>query len=226
MAGRALLIMASGEARERTQRGLAERCVAVELSDDLEAALSSPPIDVDVTVFDLDVSETGTEETFDRVRDVIGAGLIALGDRRGRADAVSVLRAGADDFIAPPPHPAEVVARVRALLRRLREYCGWPQSVIDLGDVRVDCERHEVTVRGESVELTPKEFDLMRELARSAGELVPREELLQSVWGYDESIRSRTLDVHIGRLRKKIEPDPSRPRLIVTVPRVGYRIAA
>ncbi|MBD3292933.1 MAG: hypothetical protein GF393_08425 [Armatimonadia bacterium] len=152
-------------------------------------------------------------------------GLIALGDRR-EVDPADVLRAGADDFLAQPASPLELVARVRALLRRLREYCAASVATIDLGDVTVRCDRHEVLVRGERVELTPKEFDLLTALARGAGELVEREELLERVWGYDEAVCSRTLDVHVGRLRKKIERDPSTPRLIVTVPRVGYRMAA
>ncbi|MFW5868716.1 MAG: winged helix-turn-helix domain-containing protein, partial [Armatimonadota bacterium] len=149
-----------------------------------------------------------------------------LGDGRVDVDAADVLRAGADDFMSHPVSASELVARVRALLRRLREYCEISPGLIDIGEVTMRCDRHEVMVRGEPVALTPKEFDLLRELARGAGNLVEREALLERIWGYDESISTRTLDVHVGRLRKKIERDPSSPRLILTVPRLGYRIAA
>ncbi len=226
MTGRALLIMASGGLRTRTADGLRDRRVTVDVADDIDALLHAPdPPRPDVMVVDLDLGEADPLGACGVLRGH-RAVLLALGEPSGRICAVEALRAGADDFVPHPPRPAELVARVRSLLRRLKEYCAAARSLTDLGEVIVDRERHVVTVRGESVALTPKEFELLSELARSPGDLVPREELLLNIWGFDESISSRTLDVHIGRLRKKVERDPSRPELIVTVPRVGYRIAA
>ncbi len=225
MFGRALLLMSSDEIRDRTAAGLRERRVDVTIAHTLDG-LPDGPDRPDVTVVELGLAGMECTEICRALCEDGAGGLIALGDRSGRIDAADALRAGADDFLAYPASAMELIARVCALLRRLREYCMASAAMIDLGEVIVRCDRHEVLVRGERVALTPKEFDLLRELARGAGQLVEREDLLERVWGYDEAISSRTLDVHVGRLRKKIERDPSSPRLIVTVPRVGYRIAA
>jgi len=224
MLGRALLLMPSDETREHIITGLRERRIDVGLADSVEDAAGQPE-PADVAVVDLALGCTDSTVLCAGLRQSGLPGLIALGDTH-EVDAADVLRAGADDFMAQPASATELIARVRALLRRLREYCAASSATIDLGEVTVRCDRREVLVRGERVELTPKEFDLLRELARGAGDLVEREDLLDRVWGYDEAVCSRTLDVHVGRLRKKVERDPSSPRLIVTVPRVGYRMAA
>lgn len=219
-----LLIMRPSQLRDRTALGLTERRVAVETTDRL--ACSNAKAKADVAVIELALAELDAPDVCAALRATGLAGLIALGGSEGPSRAVELLQAGADDYLSRPLSPFELIARVRALLRRLNEYHICSAGVIDLGDVVVDCDRHEVRVRGQRVALTPREFDLLRELALNAGSLIPREELLRSVWGYDEQIVSRTLDVHIGRLRKKVESDPSAPDLIQTVPRVGYRLAA
>lgn len=224
MIGRALLLMSCDGTREHTAAGLLERRIDVELARRIEDVTDRTDYP-DVAVVELALGGGAGYDLCTDLREAGLPGLIALGDRR-KVDAADILRAGADDFMTQPASPLELIARVRALLRRLREYCAQPPSVIDLGEVTVRCDRHEVLVRGERVELTPKEFELLTALARGAGELVEREVLLDRVWGYHEAVCSRTLDVHVGRLRKKIERDPSSPRLIVTVPRVGYRMAA
>ncbi|MGI5817518.1 MAG: winged helix-turn-helix domain-containing protein [Armatimonadota bacterium] len=225
MQGKTLLLMLSDEARDRTIEGLRERRIDVRIAECVEDVLAGTDWP-DVAVIDLAAAARDGRDLCAALREAGLPGLIALGDPARRMDAADLLRAGADDFMPHPAGPAELVARVRALLRRLREYSLAPAGIIDLGEVTVLCDRHEVLVRGDSVELTPKEFDLLRELARGGGRLVARDALLQRVWGYDDSVSSRTLDVHVGRLRRKIERDPSNPRLIVTVPRVGYRMAA
>lgn len=225
MSGLVSLLMSSDETRESTAVGLRERRIDVTITDSI-AGLLDLPATPDVAVVESTFCHEGQERLWADLRDGGLAGLIVLGAPGGGPDAADVLRAGADDFMSYPVSPAELIARVRALLRRLREYCVASSVVMDFGDVIMHCDRHEVMVRGEQVSLTPKEFELLRELARGAGELVQREELLERVWGFDESVSSRTLDVHVGRLRKKIERDPSSPRLIVTVPRAGYRVAA
>ncbi|MFW5866434.1 MAG: winged helix-turn-helix domain-containing protein [Armatimonadota bacterium] len=224
MLGRTLLLMSPDETRDLTAAGLRERRIDVTIAEHTNdlSDVEQP----DVAVVELDLVEDSSAGVCADMRAAGFGGLIALGDREGLIDPADTLRAGADDFMTHPPSAAELIARIRALLRRLREYCVVSTAVLDLGEIKVRCDRHEVTVRGERVALTPKEFELLLELARGGGELVEREELLERIWGYDESISSRTLDVHVGRLRKKIERDPSSPRLILTVPRVGYRVAA
>jgi len=151
--------------------------------------------------------------------------LTAKGDQR---DIVDGLEAGADDYVVKPFSTRELVARVRAALRRTTEYAAAAAhgERLDFGILQLDAARHEVLVRGEEVRLTPKEFDLLHLLARNEGQMLRREELLARIWGYDSSIDSRTLDVHIGRLRAKIEQDPKNPRIIVTAPSVGYKFVA
>lgn len=225
MSARAVLLMAPDESRETTAAGLRERRIDVETTESLDdvTGAATPP---DVAVVEVELTGLDGGELCSTLRASGLPGLIALSDPQGTCDAAELLHAGADDVVMRPVSAHELIARVRSLLRRLREYRANPAAVLDLGDVTVDCERHEVTVRGRKVDLTPKEFELLRELARGAGELVGRDELLERVWGCREPVTSRTLDVHVGRLRKKIEADPLHPRLIVTVPRVGYRIAA
>lgn len=226
MFGQAWLIMRPGYVRDRVVEQLQSRRVGTEVFDSIEQVVQSADLPrPDVAVADLERGGDDVALTCARLRHLTRSAIIGLAPPH-RISAVEALRAGVDDFMAAPPAPAELVARIRALIRRLKEYGLPPDSVIDLGTVVVDCERHAVTVRGASVVLTPKEFALLSELARHGGELVRREKLLRTVWGFDESISSRTLDVHIGRLRKKLEKDPSRPELILTVPRVGYRLAA
>ncbi|MFP4248694.1 MAG: winged helix-turn-helix domain-containing protein [Armatimonadota bacterium] len=225
MLGSTLLIMSPNEIRDTVAAGLRDRRIDVRLAEGV-AGLGDGSDRADVAVVELGLAGSDGAQVCAELRNDGPAGLIVLGDGRVDVDAADVLRAGADDFMSHPVSASELVARVRALLRRLREYCEISPGLIDIGEVTMRCDRHEVMVRGEPVALTPKEFDLLRELARGAGNLVEREALLERIWGYDESISTRTLDVHVGRLRKKIERDPSSPRLILTVPRLGYRIAA
>lgn len=141
-------------------------------------------------------------------------------------DVVAILTGGADDCFSDELSAVELVARVRAHLRRDQEYatCADP-APYDFGDLRVDPMRHEVWVRGQVVPLTPREFDLLECLARAAGRALRRDELLERVWGYNSAMSTRTLDVHVGRVRQKIEQDPREPRMIVTIPGVGYKLA-
>jgi DNA-binding response OmpR family regulator len=216
--------MSHDEIRDRAAAGLRERRIDVEIAETVDDAPSGPERP-DVVVVELGLSAADGTQLCARLREEGMPGLIAIGDQC-RVAAADVLRAGADDFMAQPAAAIELIARVRALLRRLKEYCAASAAIVDHGEVTLRCDRHEALVRGEKISLTPKEFDLLLELARSGGDLVEREELLERVWGYGDEVSSRTLDVHVGRLRKKIERDPSSPRLILTVPRVGYRMAA
>ncbi len=117
----------------------------------------------------------------------------------------------------------ELMARVEAVLRRARPGGGFQRPVHTIGDVTVDFDRHAATRGGETLDLSPREFRLLGYLVEHHGEVVSREELLDAVWGYDTIPFTRTVDTHVAKLRKKIEVDPSDPRHIITVHRLGYK---
>jgi two-component system, OmpR family, response regulator RegX3 len=148
--------------------------------------------------------------------------VIMLTARDTETDKVVGLTVGADDYITKPFSMAELLARVKAVLRRATAP---PETTdrVEAGDVALDVARHQVLVRGASVELSPKEFDLLRVLMSNRGRVLTRERLLSRIWGEERYVDERTVDVHIRWLRRKIEQDPSEPRLIQTVRGTGYR---
>jgi two-component system, OmpR family, response regulator MtrA len=147
--------------------------------------------------------------------------------RRSDIDRVVGLEVGADDYIIKPFQRSELVARVRALLRRVNVYPARQerQSRV-VGPLEIRRDERVVMCRGAEITLTPKEFDLLWALASRPGEVIPSKQLLWDVWQYPDGIRTRTLDVHIGRLRGKLEEDRKAPRLIRTLPGVGYKLDA
>jgi two-component system, OmpR family, response regulator RegX3 len=152
--------------------------------------------------------------------------IIMVTARNAEIDAVVGLEVGADDYVTKPFRLRELVARVRASLRRGRgEDLGSAQAgeVIEIGDVRLDAARHEVAVRGERVALPLKEFELLELLLANAGRVLTRDVLIDRVWGPNYYGDTKTLDVHVKRLRAKVEADPGNPARIVTVRGVGYR---
>jgi DNA-binding response OmpR family regulator len=154
--------------------------------------------------------------------------VLVLTARGDEADKVRGLRGGADDYVTKPFALRELLARVEALLRRSRAPSGpaaAPSGGIRFGDVAVDPATRVVTRAGRPVPLRPKEYDLLAALLRRGGGVVGRRELLREVWGYHESVLSRTLDTHVGELRRKLESDPGAPRYILTVRKTGYRLA-
>jgi len=153
--------------------------------------------------------------------------LTALGEE---ADKVRGFRFGADDYVTKPFGLMELLARIDALLRRVSRPNGdvlkpGPDALDGFGDVRVDTARHTVTRDGVPVGLRPKEYDLLVALLRRKGQVATRIELLKEVWGYDDSVMSRTVDTHIAELRRKLEADPATPRHILTVLKTGYRLS-
>jgi two-component system alkaline phosphatase synthesis response regulator PhoP len=148
--------------------------------------------------------------------------IIMLTARDDDVDKVVGLELGADDYLTKPFNPRELVARVKAILRRTRRAVK-PQAPVHVGDVTVDLARHEVTVAGQSVEVRPKEFDLLLALAEHRGIVLSREQLLNLVWGYDFYGETRTVDVHIAQLRKRLAGSNVE---IETVLGVGYKLVA
>ena len=152
--------------------------------------------------------------------------IIMVTARNSEIDAVVGLEVGADDYVTKPFRLRELIARVRAALRRVplsdEEEPDRPE-VLDVGDVRLDAARHEVFVRGSSVALPLKEFELLELLMANAGRVLTRDVLIDRIWGPNYFGDTKTLDVHIKRLRSKLEPDSARPTRIVTVRGVGYR---
>ena len=158
----------------------------------------------------------------------VGTPVLVLTARGDEADKVRGLRSGADDYVTKPFALRELLARVEALLRRARavpEPHQAPAGGFRFGDVAVDPTTRVVTRAGRPVPLRPKEYDLLGALLRRRGGVVARHELLREVWGYHESVLSRTLDTHVGELRRKLETDPGAPRHILTVRKTGYRLA-
>jgi len=152
--------------------------------------------------------------------------IIMVTARNAEIDAVVGLEVGADDYVTKPFRLRELVARVRAALRRGRgddAGVAQPDEVLEIGDVRLDAARHEVAVRGERVALPLKEFELLELLLANAGRVLTRDVLIDRVWGPNYYGDTKTLDVHVKRLRAKVEDDPGHPARIVTVRGVGYR---
>jgi DNA-binding response OmpR family regulator len=148
--------------------------------------------------------------------------VIMLTARSQESDKVEGLRLGADDYVTKPFSFVELLARVDALLRRVRR-SGEPEMQ-RFGDVAVDFRRMTATRGGEPLDLSPREFAILACLAARRGEVVTREQLLQVVWGYETLPLTRTVDMHIAKLRRKVEPDPGDPSVIVTVHGAGYRL--
>ena len=149
--------------------------------------------------------------------------IIMLTAKDGEVDKVVGLELGADDYVTKPFSSRELLARVRAVLRRNGEQDELLPPTIEAGSVRIDIERHVVSVRGEHVTMPLKEFDLLEFLVRNSGRVLTRNQLIDRVWGADYVGDTKTLDVHIKRLRAKIEIDPAHPSHIQTVRGLGYK---
>jgi two-component system, OmpR family, response regulator RegX3 len=150
--------------------------------------------------------------------------IIMVTARAGEIDTVVGLEVGADDYISKPYRLRELVARMRAVLRRVPvEDDAHHEEILQVGDVRLDTGRHEVTIRGEVVQLPLKEFELLELLLENAGRVLTREVLIDRVWGPHYVGDTKTLDVHVKRLRSKVEVDPSQPQRIKTIRGLGYK---
>ena len=158
-----------------------------------------------------------------RIRSESHTPIIMLTARADETDRVVGLELGADDYVTKPFSMRELMARVKTVLRRSNAITGNIEEVIDIGGIHIDSNRYEVSVNGDPVSLSPKEFDLLKFLARHPGQVFTRQSLLDSVWGPAAFVEDRTVDVHIRWLREKIEADPSQPRHLMTVRGIGYK---
>ncbi|XNZ00387.1 response regulator [Micrococcus luteus] len=180
----------------------------------------------DLVLLDLMLPGMSGTEVCRQIRQRSNVPIIMLTAKDSEVDKVVGLELGADDYVTKPYSSRELVARVRAVLRRQGEPEELVTTTVAAGPVRMDIERHVVSVDGEPVSLPLKEFELLEMLLRNAGRVLTRGQLIDRVWGSDYVGDTKTLDVHVKRLRSKIEPDPSSPRHLVTVRGLGYKFEA
>lgn len=186
----------------------------------LERVRSDHP---DLVLLDLFLPKIDGMDVCSAIREHSEVPIVMLTARAAEDDRVEGLSRGADDYITKPFRVRELCARLAAVLRRSRHW-DEGEETLEAGDLRIRPAAREVSVGDTLVELTPKEFELLEYLARNAGTVLSRERILERVWGEDQYLDERTLDVHIRWLREKIEEDPSDPKRLVTVRGVGYKL--
>jgi two-component system response regulator MtrA len=174
----------------------------------------------DLVLLDLMLPGTDGVDVCRQIRAESGTPIVMLTARGDTVDVVLGLEVGADDYIVKPFKPKELVARMRA---RLRRNDAGAAEVLHIGDVTIDLAGHVVSRDDEPIALTPLEFDLLAALARRPGQVFTREQLLEQVWGYRHAPDTRLVNVHVQRLRAKVERDPEHPELVLTVRGVGYK---
>ena len=185
----------------------------------LAAAVAIKP---DVILLDLGLPDMDGVEVIGRIREWSQVPIIVLSVREREDDKVKALDAGADDYLTKPFGIGELIARIRVALRRSLQQI--PEPVYRINELEVDLPRRRVTVRGEEVQLTPTEYDLLRLLVTHAGKVLTHGQILRQIWGVAYVEQPHVLRVNISNLRHKIETDPSRPRYVITEPGVGYRL--
>ena len=179
----------------------------------------------DIVLLDLMLPEMSGTEVCRQMRQKSNVPIIMITARDSEIDKVVGLEIGADDYVTKPYSPRELVARIRAVLRRQVDTVGeLAPPTLSAGPVRMDVDRHVVTVSGDAVQLPLKEFELLELLLRNAGRVLTRGQLIDRIWGSDYVGDTKTLDVHVKRLRAKIEPDPGEPKYLVTVRGLGYKL--
>jgi two-component system, OmpR family, response regulator RegX3 len=177
----------------------------------------------DIVLLDLMLPGVPGTEVCRQIRSTSSVPVIMVSAKDDEVDKVVGLELGADDYVTKPYSPRELVARIRAVLRRGQEPDLMPDT-LEAGPVRMDVERHVVTVDGNEQRLPLKEFELLEMFLRNPGRVLTRGQLIDRVWGSDYVGDTKTLDVHVKRLRAKLEPDPSEPKYLVTVRGLGYKL--
>jgi two-component system alkaline phosphatase synthesis response regulator PhoP len=201
-----------------------EGCVVEDASDGDEAVEKAMLLPLDLIILDIMLPR---RDGFTVCRDIRLAGLITpilmLTARGQTADKVAGLKIGGDDYVTKPFDMQELMARVEALLRRAPSRLGTQTGIYQFGGVRIDLRGTEATRDGKPVNLSAREFQLLRYFIEHAGTTLSRDELLKEVWGYSADTFTRTVDVHVASLRQKIEADPKQPKFITTVQGLGYK---
>jgi DNA-binding response OmpR family regulator len=224
MSGRILLVEDDERIRSSMRLALEDEGYEIDEAASGESALEQfAKAGADVVLIDIMLPGIDGFETCRQLRRTSTVPVLMVTARTDTHDVVAGLEAGADDYVTKPFVAKELSARIRALLRRVRSID--EPSVLSFGDVDVRPDEGSVRRGGEEVHCTRTEFRLLCELAASPGKVLSREQLLDRVWGYDYFGDGRLVDVHIRRLRTKIEPDPASPRHILTVRGMGYKLA-
>jgi two-component system, OmpR family, response regulator RegX3 len=195
-------------------------------SDGAEALDVFDAIKPDLVLLDVMLPKISGIDVCREIRRKSSVPIIMVTAKGSEIDTVVGLEVGADDYVTKPYRLRELVARMRAVLRRRANDAATYElsgEALQVGDVALDPQRHEVTIRGDVVALPLKEFELLELLLANAGHVLPRETLIDRVWGSDYVGDTKTLDVHVKRLRAKVEPDPSTPTRIVTIRGLGYK---
>lgn len=225
MSGRILIVDDEPQIRRVLRTSLTAREYEVHDAKTGEEALTAMREQrFDLVLLDVNMPGLGGLETCREIRRTSEVAIIMLTVRDTEQDKVAALDAGADDYITKPFGMPELLARIRAALRRVPVTPGSEEQTLRLEGVEINLSRRLVKVRGREFHLTPKEFDLLHYLISSPNVAIPHVKLLQAVWGPDYGDEVEYLRVFINQLRKKIEPDPSRPRYLLTEPWVGYRL--
>ncbi|MDO7867795.1 response regulator transcription factor [Nocardioides jiangxiensis] len=178
----------------------------------------------DIVLLDLMLPGLPGTEVCRQIRQTSSVPVIMVSAKDDEVDKVVGLELGADDYVTKPYSPRELVARIRAVLRRGADTGDLAPQTLEAGPVRMDVERHVVTVDGVDTRLPLKEFELLEMFLRNPGRVLTRGQLIDRVWGSDYVGDTKTLDVHVKRLRAKLEPDPSEPKFLVTVRGLGYKL--
>jgi two-component system KDP operon response regulator KdpE len=192
---------------------------AVSGQEALSAAAAEHP---DLIILDLGLPDIDGVEVTRQIREWSQVPIIILSVREQERDKVAALDAGADDYLTKPFSTGELMARIRVALRRSTQTS--PEPVFKSGELVVNLSRRLVTIKGQEISLTPTEYDLLRVLIQHPGKVLTHRQLLQKVWGNAYETEAHLLRVNMSNLRRKIEPDPTRPRFIITEPGVGYRL--
>jgi two-component system response regulator RegX3 len=195
-------------------------------ADGREALAAFDRDGADLVLLDLMLPGLSGTEVCRELRTRSAVPIIMLTAKDSEVDIVVGLELGADDYVTKPYSTRELLARIRAVLRRRVEVEGLDDAVLEVGPVRMDVDRHAVSVSGGEVAMPLKEFELLELLLRNAGRVLTRGQLIDRIWGADYFGDTKTLDVHIKRIRSKIETDPSQPTLLLTVRGLGYRFEA
>ncbi len=213
--------------REVLQQALKREGFKVHVAADGEEAIFVfDAVHPDIVLLDVMLPRMSGIDVCRHIRATHDTPVIMVSARNEEIDAVVALEVGADDYVSKPYRLRELIARMRTVLRRTASArTGTPESELQVGSLHLDRERHEVTLDGEIVTMPLKEFQVLAELMEAAGHVLTRQELINRVWGYDYIGDTKTLDVHIKRLRSKIEVDPGNPGLIITIRGLGYKLA-